>query len=293
VHYELIKYLFQQNINANVLSWNNNNYTTTEIQELSNSIDYFVSAPTGIAKLIDGYGIPANKCIAIAHALVDLEHLSWFSYDNIINLHSYCVVSDWLLQKSLESSIPRIPQVTPIGINYHSFYAEPNNSLTTVGYGGAFIARNDDRLINLGYSNQPAIRKRSYLVQEVAEQVNLNFLVAQQYHNSWVTMPGFYKAVDAVIIASTEEGAGLPALEASAAGKLVISTPVGIWMNNLNSSEHTVSIEEKAFLKETAELLNYYKNNNKAYNRKCLETQEYAKRYDWSQVIDKWVRAIN
>jgi hypothetical protein len=31
-------------------------------------------------------------------------------------------------------------------------------------------------------------------------------------------MAGYYPTVDALIVASTEEGAGLPALEASAAG---------------------------------------------------------------------------
>lgn len=247
----------------------------------------------GISKLIDLFKVPPEKCIAIAHATLDLEQLCWFSYDNIVRLHSYCVVSEWLLSKSLESNLPRIPVVTPIGINYHSFYSKPSDKLTTVGYGGAFLSRNDSRLVNPGFSSQPAIKKRSYLVQDVTEQVNLKFLVAQQYHNSWVTMPGFYKTVDALIVASTEEGAGLPALEASAAGKLVISTPVGIWLDKAGSREHTVSIDETSFIKETTDLLNFYINNPIAYNNKCLETQEHAKMYDWSQVISSWVSALS
>lgn len=54
-----------------------------------------------------------------------------------------------------------------------------------------------------------------------------------------------------MIIASTEEGAGLPALEAAAAGRLVISTPVGHWPERAGSEKGiTVPIEESAFTEQ-------------------------------------------
>ena len=127
------------------------------------------------------------------------------------------------------------------------------------------------------------------MVEQAAQQAKLTFQAAHGYHNSFVTMPGFYNAVDAVVVASTEEGAGLPALEASAAGKLVISTPVGLWLAKAGSSGHTVPIEENEFLQATITHLEYYRDNETAYHLKCLDTQEHAKRYDWANVIQHWV----
>ena len=105
-------------------------------------------------------------------------------------------------------------------------------------------------------------------------------------------MQGFYPTVDAVIVASSEEGAGLPALEASAAGKLVISTPVGLWITKSGDSGHTVPIEETEFMSETLKLIEYYKANPEAYREKCLSTQEHAKKYDWSNVIHHWIELL-
>ena len=102
-------------------------------------------------------------------------------------------------------------------------------------------------------------------------------------------MSGFYPSVDAVVIASTEEGAGLPALEASAAGKLVISTSVGLWITKSGNSGHTVPMEEAEFMSETRKLLEFYKANPEAYREKCLSTQQHAKTYDWSNVIHHWI----
>ena len=177
--------------------------------------------------------------------------------------------------------VERIPAVVPIGINYQSFVSTPSNQLRTVGYAGAINPDNIHRHI-----------KRPWLVETSVQAAGLELKIAHGYHNSWVTMPGFYKTVDAVIISSTEEGAGLPALEASAAGRLVISTPVGIWLAKAGSSGHTVPVEETAFVKSTVSLLEYYRDNPIAYQLKCVDTQEHARRYDWSNVIQYWVELI-
>jgi glycosyltransferase involved in cell wall biosynthesis len=139
---------------------------------------------------------------------------------------------------------------------------------------------------------EPAGKKRAYLVEELAEQADLKFTIAQKYHNSWVTMGGYYKSVDVIIVASTEEGGGLPALEASASGKLVISTPVGAWIDKPDTIGHTVPVEESEFIKQTLELLNFYKYNPKAYQEKCMSTQINARAFDWYNVINMWVKLI-
>jgi glycosyltransferase involved in cell wall biosynthesis len=280
IHYELIKYLFQYRINATVLNWFTS-YTTAEIQELSRSIDYFVSTPHGIGILIDQHGIQPEKCVVVAHAALDLQHFSWFTADNQARVHNYGVVSDWLAKQSRALGISRPPAVALIGINYHAFYTKPGLELRTVGYAGAINPDNIHRHI-----------KRPWLVEQATAQAGLEFRAAHAYHHSWVTMPGFYQAVDAVVVASTEEGAGLPALEASAAGRLVISTPVGIWLAKAGTSGHTVPIEESRFVSETVSLLNFYRDDPTAYRLKCESTQAHAECYDWSRVIGTWVELL-
>ena len=278
IHYELTKYLFAHGVNSIVLPWSRH-YTQQEMCELSDNIDYFVSSPWGVAILIDRFGIPPEKCIAIGHALLDLEKLSTFLQENITRLHAYSVVSEWLVEQSRLLGLPRVPNLTPLGINYNSFYSEPSDRLRTVGYAGAVVTIHEKI-------------KRYWLVEQATTRAGLELKSAQLYHNSFVTMQGFYKSIDAVLVASTEEGAGLPALEASAAGKLVISTPVGLWLTNSGNSGHTVPIEETAFMKETVDLLNFYKEHPDEYRKKCLDTQAHAQKYDWSNVINLWVEIM-
>jgi glycosyltransferase involved in cell wall biosynthesis len=107
-------------------------------------------------------------------------------------------------------------------------------------------------------------------------------------------MPGFYKKVDAIVAASTEEGAGLPVMEGGAAGKLVISTAVGHWNQRIgNAGGYAVPVDEEAFLEKTVEILSYYKDNPDKYRQRCLEIQNHAQSYDWKYVIDKWVSILS
>ena len=124
------------------------------------------------------------------------------------------------------------------------------------------------------------------------KNAGLELKLAHGYHNSYVTMAGYYPTVDALIVASTEEGAGLPALEASAAGRLVISTPVGLWQSLSGGTGHTVPIDDARFVEEVTALLEFYRDNADAYQAKCQEIQAHSACYDWSQVIDAWARSF-
>ena len=275
IHYELTKYLFSHGINATVLNWERS-YTAQELQELSATIDLFVSSPYGINILVTRYGIRPAQCVAIAHAVWDLNHLVEYGLPFVNSLHGYAVVSSWLSEQSQALGIDRRPAITPIGINTDSFRTEPSQLLKTVGFAGATTGVHTNI-------------KRAWLAEQAATQAGLEFKLAHGYHNSYATMPGYYPTVDAVIVASTEEGAGLPALEASAAGRLVISTPVGLWLSKSSGTGHTVPVEESEFLKQTQMLLEYYQQHPEEYRKKCLEIQEHAKTYDWSCVINSWI----
>jgi len=278
IHYELTKYLFAHGISATVLNWERS-YSLQEMQELAANTDVFHSSTYGIEVLTTQYGIPPEQCVATAHSIWDLKYVAEYGQTKLDRLHGYTVVSDWLIEQSLLKGISRTPTVTPVGINYHSYHCAPSQQLLTVGYAGATQGVHTNI-------------KRFWLIEQAARNAGLNYKVAHGYHGSYATMAGFYPTVDALVVASTEEGAGLPALEASAAGRLVISTPVGIWLNKSGNSGHTVPIDEKQFVDETTSLLEYYKNNNQAYQEKCLSTQAHARCYDWEQVIKPWIEVL-
>jgi hypothetical protein len=54
-----------------------------------------------------------------------------------------------------------------------------------------------------------------------------------------------------------------------------------------------VPVNEIEFVKQTVELLNFYKNNPVEYLKKCQSTQQHARQYDWSTVIHYWVSLLS
>jgi glycosyltransferase involved in cell wall biosynthesis len=279
IHTELTKQLFVYGINSFVLPWNRC-YTKQEMLELSDNIDYFVSTPHGLGGLFYHFDIPPEKCIAICHSASDLVNYKELG-ENVNRLHNFAVVSKWLDDKSLDLEIEKIPKIVNMGINFDTFYSPISTELKTVGYAGSFNFRHIEI-------------KRGWLAEKVVAESGLDFKIAEYYHNSFVTMAGFYKTVDAILISSTEEGAGLPALEAGAAGKLVISTPVGLWNTKITDTGGiSVSIDEADFIDESLHTLNFYKKMPKEYRNKCLQIQEHAKSYDWKYVIQEWVDLLS
>ncbi|HSX14554.1 MAG TPA: glycosyltransferase [Candidatus Saccharimonadales bacterium] len=294
IHYELCKYLFARGLNAEVLPWNRS-YRRAEMKELAAVVDVFVTSPQGYIRLVDNHQISPNKIIMIVHARLDLvELIKQKGIKEFAKPRELVVVSKHLQQLAKQLGLKRQPKLLHLGINTDLFASKPATSLKVVGYAGAFHIREefDDELIDSDYQEQNAL-KRAYLVQEAVQKAGLKLKVAQLYHNSFVTMPGFYHKVDCVIVSSSAEGAGLPALEAAAAGRLVISTPVGHWPErSKDGGGLVVPIHESKFVAETTKLLQYYKAHPKEFRQKCRSIQEHAKSYDWSELIDDWISLL-
>ena len=282
IHYELCKYLWGYGFDCQLLPWNQS-YTLEEMQELIDTTDLFVTTPHGWRLLGYSYKIVDPKqCVVIGHSKLDIEELiRMHGLDDFDKFHKYGAVSEWLSNMSLELGVTRPAVVTPLGINTNSFYSKPNDSLRTVG------------CMNLGQVGVHQHIKRPWLLEIATQRSGLDIKSAASYHHSFITMPGFYKKVDAVLIASTEEGAGLPLLEAGAAGKLVISTPVGHYSRVGPKGADFVPIQEDEFIEKTVELLSYYKENPDKYRQRCLEIQYHAQSYDWKYVIDKWIEILS
>jgi hypothetical protein len=278
IHNSLCKELYRFGINAEVLDWERQ-YQIDEILKIADSTDYFVTTPVGIGFLLN-YKIPLQKIIAVAHGQWDiLLARQQMGLDIFNKIAKYGTVSEILDKKSVEFGVPVKSHVVPFGIHFDRFYSKPSERLSTVAMAGAYSSQN--------FFGEEI--KRGGLVEQAVKYTGLAFKKHNFYH--YLSMPNFYKSVDCIITASTEEGAGLPMLEAAAAGKLCISTPVGYFeKNGPVGGGHVVNIETNYFLTETVSLLNYYADNHEEYKKKCLDIQEYARQnYDWKFHIDKWV----
>ena len=299
VHYELMKRLYQYGFDCQLLSWNQG-YSVEELIELDYNTDIWLTTPHGYRYLKYVYdAIEPERCVVVAHASIDIDELKFYNcLDDFNRFKSYGVVSEFLKFHSINSGIARIPVSCPVGINFNNFYSKPSEELKIIGFAGAY--RDPSDTITTSITDVYDLfkihlsKKRGYLVEQCASTVNLEYKIANAYHHSYVTMGGFYKSVDCVIIPSSEEGAGLPALEAGAAGKLVIGAEVGHWKQRIGDKGGViVPIDEQSFKSQTTEILNFYKNNPSSYRKKCSEIQEHARTYDWEHVIHHWINILN
>ena len=291
IHYELSKYLFNYDINCKLLLWQNK-YSYDEMQNLNDTVDTWISTMEGLEILQTSYNIPMEKCIAVAHSIYETYDWKQFDYNKVKKI---ACISSYLKDNIIIPHRYDEMYVCPLGINFNSFYTKPHNSLSTIGYGGVYTTKYDYIIESTKENPSPRIMiKRSFLVEESAKNANLNFVAAQHNITSHVTMPGFYKNIDCLVASSNElEAGGLPVLEAGAAGRLVISTPVGHWDEMVGyKGGISVPIPEQEFIDKTTEVLLYYKNNQSEYKNRCEQIQEYSRRYDWSNVIEHWVKLI-
>ena len=284
LHHGLSKELYKHGIYSNLLDYTIS-YSAEEFNLLIDTYDYFVTQSDSIPQLMS-YGTPLEKIVTVAHAEWDVNVANANNVHDITNnysIHSYGVISDKLIDKVKSMSYNIRAKKVTNGINFEAFYSKPSDNLKNVGFGGKMQSYN--------FAGQEI--KRGHLVQQVALQCGLEFKPNGTYN--YLAMPGYYKSVDAIIMSSTEEACGLPMLEAAAAGKLCIGTPVGYFAENgLKGGGIQIPVDEKGFLLQSHDILEYYKNRPSEYFKKCLDIQEYARyNYDWKYVIDSWIELFN
>jgi len=289
-HFDLAKFLFRQGIDSQILNYSKS-YTWLEIQELSKVTDYFISNGSGVRVLIQSYQVPPEKCIAILLHPVDIEDLVKGNID-VSRLHKIATVAEWI--KSRTGCFNRTVQTVKFGINTNIFKCNISDSIKTIGYAAAFHTREETeywRQINVG---QPKVSKRGYLVSELAQEMNLPFYSAHPTRQSFVTMPGFYNAVDVIVCSSSDEGAGGPVLEGGAAGRLIITTATGGFSDLVtNIGADVVPVEDNLFKQEAKRIIQFYIDNPVKYRERCKQIQDYAiETYDLSKAIDTWVNLI-
>lgn len=280
IHHALCKELYKYDIYSNLLDWTVP-YSKKEFQLLNEIYDFFVTMPEAVLTMHYDYGIPLEKIVCVAHGQWDiLLAKQTANIDFYPRLHKFAVISKVLKDKCGEWNISVDPVITKLGIHFDLFYNKPSYSLKRIGYGGSNEIQN--------FFGQEI--KRPKLVEQVVNSIDGLELVKHEFYH-FTCMPSYYKNIDSVIMSSIEEAGGLPMMEGAAAGKLCIGTPVGYFEENgLNGGGISVPLDEDSFLLKTSDILNYYKNNNIEYIKKCLDIQEYARyNYDWKYVIQDWV----
>ena len=284
VYYDLCKHLQTKGYIIDIINWQerHNDY----ISELLSFYDFVISALDGISILVDVYAVPYDRIIALSHhemdirALIDQKGIEVFE-----KFAGYGVVSYQLFDASVIFGVPRYPLVVQLGVNFDEFFTEIPERLTTVGYTGSYSHKTIDGIEI----------KRGEIAEAAAREAGLTFKVAGWTGDqiSFHDMPEFYKSVDAVLISSVTEGAQMPVKEGAAAGRLVISTPVGDFPLRASQGIGIVApIESHKYKKFVADTLNYYRENPAVFVEICRKTQDAARGLDWSNMIDDWVELI-
>lgn len=280
IHEALCRELYKVGIFASLLDWNAS-YSREEFARLVQMFDIFVTHPgSGVTALLH-YGVPYAQITAIAHEVSDIE--SGIQYQNEFeSFRQYAVINPSLVTKSAELGIQRVPKVVQNGIHFDWYYDIPSPCLGTLGYAGALTSIMMDGVTD---------RKRGHLASELAHRAGLEFSFAEGY--GYRTMPLYYRSVDAVIMTSIQDACGLPMMEAAAAGRLPLGTPVGILKQSGGSAGILLPMDADKLLSEGLSVLRYYARNPLAYRSKCLQAQEFAREhYDWSKVLHLWIDAI-
>jgi hypothetical protein len=283
IHCGLEKELYKHGIIANSLDWSEP-YSIDEFRLLNQTYDLFVTNPEAVIHL-NSYGIPLEKIATVAHGQWDMLLARRDCGNDFYNaLYRFGVVSDILKTKASEFGITRTPDVIPFGIHFDMFYKKPSDSLRRVGYAGAREVKNF-------FGTEI---KRGHLVKDTINKIPSVNLIEHGFY-TWMCMPAYYSSVDALVVSSIEESAGLPSLEAAAAGRLVLSTPVGYFEKYGPAGGGVVlPMSDDGFCSELRRQIDYYSLNPDAHKQKCLDIQEFAREnYDWSKHIEAWVRFLN
>ena len=281
IHNALAKELYPYGIHADIIDWGNQ-YIVEEFEYLNSVYDYFVSIPSVVMHLHQYCNIPMEKIIAVGHGQIDiLKALDENGNDLFNSVKKYAVISETLKNKSIEFGIERIPEVTKTAVHFDMFYSKPADRLKTIGYGGAKEAYDY-------YGNEI---KRGYLVENVVNQINgIDLKTTNRYNN--YCMPGYYKTIDGLVVSSTQEAGGLPAMEAAAAGRLVMGTPVGFLGED--TSGILLPMEAENFQTKLKDTIELYRDDSQLYKSKCEEIQTFAREnYDWKHVINEWVQLFS
>ena len=276
IHHALIKRLWEHGYYCHLLDWGQH-YSELDWKFLNLKFDIFVTTPEAI-RTLKYNKIDPSKIVSVAHAEKDIVG-GIASQDVKIfdDIKSFGVVNSDLAAAAVKLGVTRIPSLVKVGVDFDHFYLRRADSLITLGYAG--------EVKHIAADNEDC--KRAHLVNAVMEKSKINFRQHQFFHH--LAMSGYYSTVDACICSSRSETAGLPNMEAAAAGRLVLSTGVGYFDGSYGVLLRT---PENEFVEDAVAALEMYK-DDKLYADICEKSQQYSRdNHDWSHHIDGWLKLL-
>jgi len=291
-HSDLIKYLFSRGIDAQLLDYRRS-YWVTEIEELTDVYDYFVTTYHGVDFLHNDYNVPIEKCKVILYHEHDAREFIKKT-DYVQKVASVATVSRSLLRYSEEMN--RTIHMCQFGINTNTFKLSIPKSLSIIGFAGQYLTRQQTEELRKTNNIEAKSFKRGYLAQEIAQELRLPFMIANEENSrsTFISMPGFYNKIDCILCCSEDEGAGGPVLEGGAAGRLILTTNVGTYSAYVSEQGAIgLSVDENDFKTQAKDILSYYIKNPGAFRDKCADIRQFAlAKYDLSNYIDDWVQFL-
>lgn len=241
-------------------------------------LDYFLvpTNPDLITKFYES-GLPDEKLIPVVHAPWEIEKMvEVYGKHMFDRFPAVFCVSNRIYNLSKELGITKEFDIVQNGVIFNRFYCKPS-----------------ERLINVGYA-YPVITHHKWKRADIPGKINGGVIVPNPIL-PYPLMRQFYKKIDASLLVSTKtEACGLINLEAAAAGRMIISTDVGILEDYPNAPAIRVRMEEEDLIEDVNNTVRYYKNNTEEFKRRCIETQEFAREYyDWSHAIKSWLTPLN
>jgi glycosyltransferase involved in cell wall biosynthesis len=273
----LTKELYKHQIDTSIINIDNHR-TLFEWRQLISHYDYFM-APSGpeFLKVYKKANIPDKQLILIAHAPWEISNMvekyGPTTFDTYAGI--FCV-SNRIKKLSESLGVTANVKVVQNGVIFERYCCEPSKKLTRIGYGYPI--------------NNPHGWKRSYITKmlDFTIQTPPSFL-------PFTIMREFYKNIDASLLFSTiTEACGLINLEAAAAGRLIMSTDVGILEDYPDAPAVRLRMRDKDMVEDIYKSIEYYKNNDDKFHRKCVATQEFAREYySWDHAVKSWLTALN
>jgi glycosyltransferase involved in cell wall biosynthesis len=283
VYYDLITRFYTHGYVADILDWQKDH--TSYFRSISAFYDTYLTAPDGVKHLMHRYGVPAEKIAVVSHSIFDLHMLVKTHGPGIFSqFGSYAVVSENVFCESLLLGIDRVPDVIAVGIDYSSFDLPPPTELRTVGYASSKSMKVADVEI-----------KRGYIAEKVAESAGLELVSTQgtEKQISFHDMPDFYRGVDALLMTSISEASPLPVMEAAAAGRLVVGTPVGSYPRQVVRGAGLLApVAERDYISFCSDLFDGYRADLPRFRRDCEHIKKNAEGFDWRYNLDGWLSVV-
>src|SRR5579871_4690988 len=284
VYYDVGKRLMNEGFVVDIINWQDNH--AGYFKSLLEYYDFCITSPDGVQNLHNSYRVPYEQMIVVSHAELDIRMLINEAGTEVFErFAAYGAVSSNIYCASIFQGVARPPMVVSLGVDFDEFQAEPATRLETVGYTSTMSN------VILGVDV-----KRGYLAEAAAGQAGLAFEVAGSTSDqtSFHDMPAFYRRVEAILTTSISEGAGLPVMEAAAAGRLAIGTPVGHFpLKAYQGAGIVAPIEPDKFVAFASETLRYYRREPSAFFDKCCAVQEAARSFDWKFVLPEWIALLD